>query len=535
MNLTESHWPADTSEPVFETTIGSVLRDAAAAAPQRTALVAGATTVALRHRWTFPELFEISEQVARALLAHFKPGEHIAVWANNVPEWVFVEYGAGLAGIVLVTANPTYKPKELEYVLRQSRAAGLFHVSEFRGNQMTQTVAAVRAKLPALRETFDFADWAEFLRSGDSAQTLPTVSTDDAALIQYTSGTTGFPKGVVLRHHGITNNSRFVAQRWRMRAGSVLVSPLPQFHASGCVGSTLGAHQSLATLVLVEHFDPGLVLELIESEHADVVSGVPTMLVSIEEHPDFITRDLTSLRTVLTGGSIAPAELVRRYEELVTEGFTNVYGLTECSPIITQTSLEDTPQDKSETIGYPLPQTEVKIVDPHNGSTLPVGRSGELCARGYGVMKEYYDMPDETAEAVDADGWLHTGDLCSMDERGYCRVTGRLKDMIVRGGENIYPREIEELLFSHPDVIDVAVVGIPDDKWGEQVAAFLRIKSGSSVNGEALSGFVREQIAAHKVPKIWIRVDAFPLTGSGKVQKFALRQMWEKGEVSANM
>lgn len=535
MILTTSYWPANTSEPVRESTIGSALGEAAAAMPEQTALVAGVADIAKRTRWNFAELLEICESVARALLSRFEPGEHIAVWANNVPEWVFLEYGAGLAGITLVTVNPAFRTKELEYVLRQSRAAGLFHVGGFRGNRMDDAVAEVRAKLPGLRETVDFAQWSDFLQSDSQSQTLPVVGPDDAALILYTSGTTGFPKGAVLHHKGLTNNSRFAANRWGLRAGSVLVSPMPLFHAGGCSGMALGSLQSLTTLVLMQQFDPALMLELIETEKADMATGVPTMLVALEEAAEFKIQDITSLRALQTGGANVPVELVRRYEERLSEGFSVVYGLSEACPVITQTKLDDTLEDKSETIGCPLPQTEVKIIDPQSGKTQPVGESGELCARGYLVMKGYFDMPEKTAEAIDTEGWLHTGDLCSMDERGYCRVTGRLKDMIIRGGENIYPREIEERLFVHPDVVDVAVVGVPDEKWGEQVAAFVRTAPGSQVSGEELSGFARQELASYKTPKIWVSVKEFPLTGPGKVQKFRLREMWEQGEVIANM
>ena len=535
MRLTQSYYPADTSEPLFESTVGSVLRDAVAVAPQRVALVAGVPDPAQRQRWTYAQVLEVAESAARALLSRFQPGEHVAVWAHNIPEWVFLEYGAGLAGIVLVTVNPSYKSHELEYVLRQSRAVGLFYVREFRGNAMSDAVEQVRPALPALRETIDFADWADFLSEGDPAVVLPSVAPDDAVQIQYTSGTTGFPKGALLHHRGITNNARFMADRWGMRAGSTLVSPLPQFHTSGCVAATLSAPQWLATLVLVEQFEPGLVLELIESENADLLGSVPTMLVGIEEHPDFKTRNLTSLCAILSGGAIVPGAIVRRYEEILSEGFTIVYGMTECSPVATQTKLDDRPEDKCETIGTALPHTDIKIIDPATGATVPVGQSGEFCTRGYLVMKEYFDMPEKTAEAIDAEGWLHTGDLCSMDARGYCRVTGRIKDMIIRGGENIYPREIEDHLFSHPHIIDVAVVGIPDEKWGEQVAAFVRLESGSAVSGEELSAFARQQLAAYKTPRIWVQMSEFPLTGSGKVRKFVLREMWEQGALSANL
>ena len=272
-------------------------------------------------------------------------------------------------------------------------------------------------------------------------------------------------------------------------------------------------------------------LELIERERAFISGGVPTMLIAMMEHPDFPRRDLSSLRVVFSGGATVPADVVRRIETSLGARFSIVFGQTETSPIITQTRLDDSPEDKAETIGQALPHTEVKIVDSSTGATVPIGTTGELCTRGYLVMKEYFEMPDATAATIDADGWLHTGDLCAMDERGYCTVEGRLKDMIIRGGENVYPREIEELLYTHPGVVEVAVVGVPDPKWGEQVAAFVRATPEAKPTGDELFDFVRARLAPHKTPRHWVFVDEFPLTGSGKIQKFVLRERWEKGEL----
>jgi fatty-acyl-CoA synthase len=531
--LTSSHWPADTSERVLDLTVGDLLRAAAADAPGRTALVAGVPDAAGRRRWTYEALLDEAERAAAALLARFRPGERVAVWAPNVPEWVLLELGAALAGIVLVTVNPAYRAAELAYVLRQSRASGIFLVPEFRGNPMAAALDQVRPDLPDLRDAVVLTDdWDRFLATGAGAGGLPEVRPDDPVQIQYTSGTTGFPKGALLHHRGITNNGRFTAERFEVADGDVWLNPMPLFHTGGCVLAVLGALWARATHVAVHAFDPGLVLELIETERADVMGGVPTMLLAMMEHPDFARRDLSSLRSVLSGGSTVPAELVRRIEAALGIRFGIVYGQTEASPVVTQTRLDDTPEDKAETIGRPSPQQEVRIADPLTGETVPPGTLGEICCRGYNVMLGYFDMPEATAETIDADGWLHTGDLGTMDERGYCRIEGRLKDMIIRGGENLYPREIEELLFTHPAVADVAVVGIPDDRWGEEVAAVVRRAPGhEAVTEHELRGFVRERLAPQKAPKVWAFVDELPLTASGKVQKFVLRERLVKGDL----
>jgi fatty-acyl-CoA synthase len=359
------------------------------------------------------------------------------------------------------------------------------------------------------------------------------VAPSDAAQIQYTSGTTGFPKGALLHHRGIVNNARFCAQRLGVQPGEVWPNPMPLFHTAGCVLGVLGAVQQRATQIPIIAFEPGLVLELLESEQATVVCAVPTMLIALMEHPDFRRRDLSSLRCVFSGGTLVPAELVQRIESTLDVRFAIVFGTTECSPLLTQTRLDDSPDDKATTIGQALPQTEIKIADPASGETVPVGQRGELCTRGYLVMTGYYDMPQATAAAIDTEGWYHTGDLASMDERGYCRVEGRLKDMIIRGGENIYPREIEDLLFSHPAVAEVAVVGIPDRKYGEVLAAFIRPTPGQQPREEELIAFCRTYLAPFKTPKYWVFVDALPLTPSGKIQKFVLRERFVRDNLPA--
>ena len=528
MPLTESYVPADTSSPVLETTVGGILREAAARAPDQVALIEGVPGE--RRSWTYAELLADAERVARALAARFAKGDRIAVWAPNIPEWVLLEYGAGLAGVVLVTVNPAYQPKELEYVLRQSRSSGIFYLRSFRGNPMEESLRQVADGLPELRELIPFDDFEEFTASAPDDVVLPDVSPDDPVQIQYTSGTTGFPKGAYLHHRGITNNARFVAARLGVEPGGVYINPMPLFHTGGCVLGVLGPIQQGATLVNLVQFDPGLMLALAEEMGATHLLGVPTMLIATMEHPDFASRDLSTVHTVCSGGATVPADLVRRIEKTLGVQFSIIYGQTEASPGVTLMKPDDSEEDKATTLGPVLPQTELKVVDPETGATLPIGEAGELCTRGYLVMLGYFEMPDKTSETIDEDGWLHTGDLVTMDDRGYTTITGRLRDMIIRGGENIYPREIEELLFEHPQVSDVAVVGLPDERWGEIVGAFVRDADSANPASDAeLHTYCREHLSPQKTPKVWYRVDDFPLTPSGKIQKFVLLEQWRKG------
>jgi acyl-CoA synthetase (AMP-forming)/AMP-acid ligase II len=518
-----AYWPADRSSTVLDISVGGMLREAAAAAPGAAALVAGTARQGDRRRWTYTELLEQSEQAARALLGRFEPGERVAVWANNIPEWVMLEFAAALAGITIVTVNPALRAQELAHVLGQSKASGIFLIPEYRGIRMDPLLDEVRGGLPALREVVSFADWADFTASGSATQTLPTVNALDPAQVQYTSGTTGVPKGAVLHHRGIVNNARLTMERGGLPPGTVFLSPMPLFHAAGCVMSVLGAVAARGTLVLPPAFDPGLMLELVESERVECVLGVPTMLIGVLDHPALAATDVSSVRLLFTGGAVVPPALVTRVEAAFGAPLCIVFAQTEASPVITETAPGDAPADRAETLGRPLPHTEVKIIDVSTGDSVAPGVVGELCTRGYHVMTGYLDNPEATAEAIDADGWLHTGDLASMDERGYCRIGGRLKEMIIRGGENIYPREIEQVLFEHEDVADVAVVGIPDPVWGEQVAAVVRPAAGRTPDRDALFAYCRERLAPHKAPRHWRIVDAFPLTPSGKIKKYVLR------------
>jgi fatty-acyl-CoA synthase len=513
---------------VRETTVGGVLREAAERAAGTIALVEGTADRRDRRRWSYAGLLADSERVARALLGRFAPGERVAVWAPNCPEWLLLEFGAALAGLTLVTVNPALRAREVAYVLDQSRAHGVVLAPEYRGADLAGTLAQVRGQLPGLREVISLADWDDFTGSGSPGQRLPEVGPDDDAQIQYTSGTTGFPKGAVLRHRGITNNARFCAEILELEPGQVWVNPMPLFHTAGCVLLTLGPVQHLSTQVLVPGFDPGLVLHLQESERGALFGGVPTMLLAQLDHPAFASTDISAVRCAFAGGATVPPALVRRVEAALGVPFSITFGQTEASPCMTQTRLDDSPEDRADTVGLPHPHVEMMIADPATGQALPAGAIGEILTRGYHVMKGYFDNPAATSAAIDPDGWLHTGDLGSADERGYYRIEGRLKELIIRGGENIYPREIEQLLYAHPAVADVAVVGVPDDHWGEQVAAFIRPAAGESATREELTDYCRAHLAAHKTPRHWVFTDDFPLTPSGKVQKFVLREQFTR-------
>jgi fatty-acyl-CoA synthase len=530
--LTMSHAVGGSEPAVRDITLGELLQWAAQTAPDRIALIAGIPDRENRRQWTYTELYAQSLRTARALRARFEPGERVAIWAYNIPEWIMVEFGAAMAGVILVTVNPGFRSAEVEYVLKQSRAAGVLVVPEFRGNPMLATVQTLRPRLPELREIICFDQWEAFLASGDAAKPeLPVVRPADPVMIQYTSGTTGFPKGALLHHRGLVNNGAHTAERSGIPDGAVQITTMPLFHTGGCVCCVIGAVAKRATQVLVEAFDPGLVIELIATYRSETMLGVPTMLVAMMEHPSFASADLSSLKAICSGGSTVPAAIVADLERRLGAPFTIVFGQTECSPVALMTWATDTIADKAETIGTPMPNVEVKIVNPDSGATVAVGEIGEICTRGYHIMHGYFEDEAATSAAIDAEGWLHTGDLGAMDGRGYCTVEGRLKDMIIRGGENIYPRELEEILFGHPTVGDVAVVGLPDHKWGEVVAAFIRPAPGVKIDKDELHDYLREHLAPHKTPRHWFVVEAMPLTGSGKIQKFRLREQWSKGEM----
>ncbi len=531
VQLSQSYFAAQLDEPVREETIGDLLRVRVALTPNAMALVESDITGTLGRQWTYAELLRDCERLARALLTRYRQGERIAVWAPNAPEWMLLEFASALAGLTVVTVNPSYRPRELKYVLEQSRAAGVFIVREHRGNPMAAIAAEVAAKLPGLREVIDVEDHDALFAGASDSGGWPVVSAWDPAQIQYTSGTTGFPKGAVLPHRGLTNNSRYCLARAGMREGDTILNMMPMFHTTGCAVLALGSVQFGCRMILARMFDPQRMTAVMEAERVEMFLGVPTMLNALLDALTMQPRDVSSVRVVISGGALVPVELVRRVRAAFGCDFTTVYGQTETSPILTQTQPGDSRPDLFETVGQPVAQTDVSIRHSATNQVVPVGQVGEICARGYCLMLEYNDNPAATAAAIDGDGWLHTGDLGTMDVQGYVRVTGRVKEMIIRGGENLFPAEIENVMLEHPHVVEVAVVGIPHDHWGEVVACFVRTTAGQKLNRQVLIAHCRLHLSPQKTPAHWVEVDAWPLTGSGKIQKFILRERFEKGEL----
>jgi fatty-acyl-CoA synthase len=527
--LTSAYWPAVTAGDeagVRETTIGSVLRDATGRAPGTTALIDGDPERRGR-RWTYAELLAESERSARALLTRFRPGERVAVWAPNSPEWVILEFAAALAGLTLVTVNPAYQGDELAHVLGHSEADGLFLADRFQDRDMPAVLADVRGRLPRLRDVFSFGGWDAFTASGDDGVDLPEVAPSDPAQVLYTSGTTGAPKGAVLTHRGLTNNARLAFAAGGIGPGDVEINPMPMFHVGGSALFTLGPVQATATQVLMPRFSPALELELIEEHRVTLLCGVPTMLMALLGHPDLAKRDVSSLRRVITGGAVSPPALARQVEDTLGVTYMIGFAQTEAGCVISMATGADPAGDRAETLGRPLPHAEARVADLRTNETAACGEVGEICTRGYLVMRGYLNAPQDTAAAIDADGWLHTGDLGSMDERGYLRIAGRLKEMIIRGGENIYPREIEEVLIAHPSVADASVLGVHDDYYGEVVGAAIRPADAGAADGALtaeLAAYCRTRLAAEKVPVRWLVTGAFPLTPSGKIRKDTLRE-----------
>jgi fatty-acyl-CoA synthase len=531
--LSSALWLADDDLPIRDITVGALVREAAARWPEGTALIEGKSDGTTGRRWTHAELLADCERLAGALLTRFEPGERIAIWAPNAPEWVLIEYAAALAGLTLVTVNPGYVARELDYVLRQSRAAGLFLVAEHRGNPMARTAEEVAADLPGLREICDIEDGAALFRGAGDAPPLPRVDPGDAAQIQYTSGTTGFPKGVVLSHRALANNASHYYAVVGLHEGAVTLAMTPLFHTTGCSMAVLGAIQLGSPLVLLRQFDPDAALDLIEAERVEMFLGVPTMLVAMCAAQKARPRDVSSVQAIAVGGSMVAPELVREVTQLFGARFHTAYGQTECSPLITMTRPDDAFDDVCNTIGQAMPRTDLGIFAATGDAVLPCGEVGEIRVRSYALMTGYNDDPEATAKAIDGEGWLHTGDLGTMDERGFVRITGRLKEMIIRGGENLFPAEIENVLLEHPDVAEAAVVGVPDPLMGEAVAAFVRLAPGASLDAAALKAHCRTRMAAQKTPAHWVAVEAWPMTGSGKIQKFALREQWEREQALA--
>lgn len=529
--LTRSLWEADRSVPVLEVTAGQVLREAATEVPNHPALVAGTGDPATRRSWSYRELLSAAEDVAQQLVARFQQGERLAIWAPNIPEWEIVQFGAALAGLVVLAVNPAYTAPELRYVLEQSGAAGIVVAREHRGIDLPTVVADARGDLPGLREVFVIEPGCELLDKPADVAELPVVRADDPLMMQYTSGTTGKPKGVVLTHRSLCNNSRLFARRLALPEGSVWLNSMPMFHVGGSSFSAIGSMWNRGTHVLTT-FEPGLMLDLIEAERPAFVPSVPTMILAMMEHPSFPTRDVSSVEVIMAGSTTVPPEVVRRVEQEFGCSFVPCFGQTEAGGVIAQAHREDTAEDKSQRVGQPLEQLDVKVIDPETGQILPCGEVGEFCLRGFTTMREYFAMPEATAAALDADDWLHTGDLGFIDERGYLQVAGRLKEMIIRGGENLYPREIEDILSEHPAISEVAVIGLPDDYWGEQVVAVVRPTPGTSPDCSHWAQFARERLAASKIPRRWFVVEQMPANPSGKIQKFRLPDLIAAGQTT---
>ena len=520
--LTTSLWPADTSVPILRQTVGDLLRGAAADAPMHLALVSIAPGRDER-TWTYRELLDDAEHAATWLLERFTPGDAVVVWAPNVPEWVVLQYGAALAGMVLVTANPALRGAELRHVLESSRAAGIFYVADFRGTDMAALLNEVLPEVPTVTEHVDLADWLSHTRQMTVRSDLPAVDPESPTQIQFTSGTTGPAKPAVLKHLAMVTNAAYVRGRCGAPFGATYLTALLLFHTAGCGLAGLGSVHERATLVLGEVFDPATLIAAIDDHRVVSFGGVPAMLHALLAHPALAEADLSSLQVVMSGGDLVPAALVEAWRQRCGASSSSVYGQTELSPVICQTTPDDAPDDNLRTAGRPLPNVDVAIIEPGGSTVLPIGAEGEICARGYQAMIGYLDLPEATERTIDADGWVRTGDLGRMDERGYVTVTGRLKNLIIRGGENIHPFEVEEAIVAHPAVANATVLGLPDEQWGETVAAVLQLAPDSAAPtiGE-LRAFVRERLSPQKTPTAWFLTESLPVNAMGKLQRFRL-------------
>ncbi len=555
-----SYWQAESEGiDLLDMTIGDLLDRRADELPTQEAIVYSCYPEfgdALNLRWTYQEYRERANQVARGLMAlGLHKGDHIAVWAVNLPEWLLLEMAAAKAGLVLVTVNPVLRAHEVEYILKQGDVQALFFMARIRDHDCLDTVRSMTTpgahngevsseRLPMLRYVsllgappaglLEQDGWRptlfqEMVSGGtqvsDAAleERQASVQARDPAQIQYTSGTTGFPKGAVLHHYGILNNMMLFAHRWGLRPSDRYCNLMPLFHTAGCVVA-VGNLYAGSTLHVLLTFDPLRALQIISQERCTAFGGVPTMLLAILQHPDFSTYDLSSLKQIWCAGAPVPVALMEQVKEQIGADVCIIFGQTETSPIITQ-ALPDDPFDlKAATVGIPLPHTEVKIIHPATGEVVPCGERGELCCRGYLVMRGYYKMPEKTAETIEGEGWLHTGDLATMDAQGYVNIVGRLKDMVIRGGENLFPAEIEAFLIRHPKVADAQVLGVPDAFFGEELLAVVRPKEGEQVTEQELREFCQGQISHQKIPRYVQFVDSYPMTASGKVQKFVLRE-----------
>jgi len=526
----DSYTAGPTDTPLIEETIDANFRATVAAHPDREALV-------VRHqgiRWSYTELDAEIDRLARALLASgLAVGDRVALWAPNRYEWVLAQYATARIGVIMVCINPAYRTHELEFALNQSGSVMLLAAPEFKTSNYRQMWADVAEQCPEIREAIFFDDptWDALLERAEKAtsdevkERSESLVNTDPINIQYTSGTTGLPKGATLTHRNILNNGYFVGEGCGYTEHDRVCIPVPFYHCFGMVMGNLGCTSHGSTMVIPnDAFEPVSVLEAVQDEKCTSLYGVPTMFIAELGVPEFESYDLSSLRTGIMAGSPCPVEVMKQViERMNMDEVTIAYGMTETSPVSTQTGADDSIDQRVGSVGRVHPHVEIRVADPETGETVARGESGEFQTRGYSVMEGYWNEEEKTAQAIDAEGWMHTGDLAVMDVDGYVNITGRIKDLIIRGGENISPREIEEFLYGHPDIIDVQVVGVPDEKFGEEVCAFIQARDGASVDTDAVREFCQGKIAHYKVPRYVLSIEDFPMTVTGKIQKYLLR------------
>ncbi|GAB3886960.1 AMP-binding protein [Terrabacter terrigena] len=534
LDATLSHTRGETEPPLIEQTIGDNFDSTVARFGDREALV----DVTQGRRWTYAALQADVDRLARALLAvGVATGDRVGIWAPNCSEWTLVQYATAKIGAILVNINPAYRAHELQYVLGQAGISTLIAAESFKTSSYRQMVDEVRDEVPGLVRVvyIGTSDWDDLIARADevSADELARVqaglSNTDAINIQYTSGTTGFPKGATLSHRNILNNGYFVGELCDYTEADRVCIPVPFYHCFGMVMGNLACTTHGACMVIpAPGFDPAATLRATQDEKVTSLYGVPTMFIAEWNLPDFDSYDLSSVRTGIMAGSPCPAELMKKLIAAGIEEMTICYGMTETSPVSTQNRTDDTFEQKVGTVGRVGPHLEIKIADPVSGKTLPRGQAGEFMTKGYSVMLGYWEQPDKTAEAID-DGWMHTGDIGVMHDDGYVEITGRIKDMVIRGGENVYPREIEEFLYTHPDILDAQVIGVPDEKYGEELCAWIRMKDGATpLTAEAVREFCTGRLAHYKIPRYVEIVDEFPMTVTGKIRKVEMRETTAK-------
>jgi fatty-acyl-CoA synthase len=515
--------------PLLGDTIGASFEQTVASVPDSDALIC--THQGLRY--TYAELNKAVDRLATGMLdAGLEPGDRVGVWSPNRAEWTLTQFATAKLGVILVNINPAYRTSELEYALGQSGCRWIVAAQALKGSSFVEMVDEVRPNLPALERAifFETPEWEQLADAQEDrdalARVAATLDCDDPINIQYTSGTTGFPKGATLTHHNILNNARFAAGGLNYTEADRVCIPVPLYHCFGMVMGNLGSTTHGSCMVYpAETFEPEATLRACSEERCTSLYGVPTMFIAQLDHSDFDSFDLGSLRTGIMAGSPCPIEVMKRVaSDMGIREISIAFGMTETSPVSTQTRVDDSLELRCSTVGQVQPHTEIKVVDPETGRTQPRGEPGEFLARGYLVMRGYWNDPERTSDAIDEGGWMHTGDLATMDEEGYVRIVGRIKDMIIRGGENVYPREIEEFLYTHPEVADVQVIGVPDERYGEELMAWIVLRPEATLGEDAVKEFCRGKIAHFKVPRYIKFVDVFPMTVTGKVQKYKMRE-----------